>query len=282
MVKKTKNLHKVKKKARPEHLNHCIVREYQGEDKKGSMIFMHGFTSFPQMQSSLAKDYGELGYDTYQCPLRGHRNGRKKYKGSKMDWKDSLKDLDDLVNYVDATQDGEIILMGQSLGATLAISEANKNKKVDKVFAFGGANSKKMILENQDRYRRIFKKAGVDFDKYDPEEERFMMVLPHDLNECLEDNDERFFLVHSRTDNVVPFTEMEKNQKELCLSDDNVLIYEMHDTNHHPAFLHQPHVMPIYKPKSKRWVKNKLKKERKKIKKQNKKSSHSKKQKKMK
>jgi esterase/lipase len=183
----------------------CETKE--GDPSKPKVLIIHGFLSSSMWQRDMARELNKRGYTTLNCLMRGH--GKRKNESSMTDWVGMLDDVNDIVNKTD----GDIVIIGHSMGGTLAITEAIKNPKVKKVFALGAINGKGFFNGNAEKLKEKMKYAKDKFETIEP-------VFPSNNSpECNPKNKERFFLAHSIHDEIVPFQQFEQNVKDLCLED---------------------------------------------------------------
>lgn len=203
---------------------HCKI--YEHPNAKKDIIFLHGFTSDKDAQSpiiDLWKDDPE--FNVIACDARGH--GSRKKVGEREDWEGSLEDLDQLIN----TRKHDTILIGHSMGGTLALSLGSRNAHVKQVFAVGAVNGLSMFKnpEKLDWYLRRYRLEMVEKHRL-----HFVPSLPENYNTCKKQNRNKFYLIHATDDTIVPFDQFEKNKSELCLPDENTLV--MKDI---PMYAHQ-------------------------------------------
>jgi len=203
---------------------HCIVEK--SPQNKGDIILIHGFLSSPLYYNTFSKQLQSQGYNVIRCTQRGH--GSRFFTSNMDEWDLNLHELDSLVN---SLQSDNIILMGHSMGGTLAITEGIRNPKVKKVFAASAINNKHVFTETDLKAR-----VNQLNDNYD----KIISTFPSEYSQCTPENKRKFYLIHGKKDVVVPFSQFEANKKGLCIPDENTLVLDNSDkisTNGHTGIL---------------------------------------------
>jgi pimeloyl-ACP methyl ester carboxylesterase len=221
--------------------NYCIIREHL--NSPFDVYFLHGYHSRKKQLLPLAKQIHKLGYNVILCDARGH--GQRKKESNRNDWVGSLNDIKDII----LSRDNDAILIGTSMGGTMALTLGlmNPDNRVKQIFAISAGHGKdQSILENV--FRMLHRPIP-------PELEKMKEVLPYNLETCSEENKDKFFLIHARNDPVIPFTEFEKNESDLCLPSENTLVYDKL-----PNILFTAHILPQKKNETLEFIKQKIRK----------------------
>ena len=194
---------------------HCDIKMV---DKRNPTIFLlHGFMSNREIQfRKLKKEikYGDLSeYNLISCDANGHGHNRE---GSFRDWNEAFDEEEKMINDIE----GDVILIGHSMGATKAISHGLINPKVTKVIAISG-------LYDDDELRMIGEKLKL------PNYRRLVLINLKKLNKAFPKNNKdktysndhsNIYLIHGRQDTTVSIDEFYKNKENLDIPDDNTLI----------------------------------------------------------
>ena len=137
----------------------------------------------------------------------------------------------------------------------MAITLGIKNPHVKKVFGVSA------IHGDTETVKQRLKKTQSIFDINDKDLEvcldKVQSSFPANYEQCADENAKKFYLIHAKNDNLVPFSEFEKNKEDLCLPDENTLIYD----NIISVSLGKadfPHVIPFYNGKTERFINAKL------------------------
>lgn len=211
---------------KPPFYDSCRIKKTK-KKKKGSIVFLHGFASFIQWERFIADKFRDLGYDTYQCNARGH--GTRLFDGEKVDWDLNVKETHQLVNYIhDKKKEDNVVVIGQSMGGMIGLTVANQNPNVKKMFAISAPNHKNIDFKSADKFTLLaFSVATMknvkNLNYNDP---RYDGILPEDNNKCRPENKNRFYLLHSKKDEVVTPDHYFKNKKQLCLPNSNTILFD--------------------------------------------------------
>lgn len=194
-------------------LEHCIVDK--SPQNKGDIVLIHGFLSSPLYYTDFSKKFQQEGYNVIRCTQRGH--GMRFFTSNVDEWDLNLHELDTLVNSLDSEN---VILIGHSMGGTLALTEGLRNPKVKKVFAVSAINNEHVFTDTdlKSRVNRLN-------DNYD----KIISVFPFQYAKCGKENKDKFYLIHGKNDMVVPFNQFEANKKDLCIPDEHTLILNGND-----------------------------------------------------
>lgn len=224
---------------------HCKIIDKKAEK---DILFLHGFTSSKQSMQIIGEAYYNLpDYNLIFCDARGH--GTRKNDGKMIDWEDTIEDLDELIN----ERHHDTTLIGVSMGGTIGLTLGIKNPHVKQVFAISSAHGKDLFDNHKDVYE---KRYNIPFTPEMVHE--INDALPYHYEECKKPNKEKFFLIHAETDPLVPFTEMKANQHDLCLPNENVLVYSKKEIPHIVGV--DSHIVPTLLPQTHSFIKKKLKK----------------------
>jgi len=180
------------------------------------IIFLHGFTSSREMQYPMAKHFeNKHKYNIIRCDARGHGSDKS---GDKGDWAGTINDINELI----ANRSHNTILIGHSMGGTMAITIGISNPLVKKVFAVGAVHGREMLTDEKIAF--FSKRSGLNY------EEKYEILigdaLPSQTEQCKDGNNEKFYLIHAKQDTIVPFDQFEANKRDLCLNDENTLVYD--------------------------------------------------------
>jgi pimeloyl-ACP methyl ester carboxylesterase len=223
----------------------------RNKDSKKDVIFLHGFTSNMNQQNIIADSFAKNNpdYDIIQCDARGH--GQRK-DGNMLDWSGTVEDIDSIIK----SRKRPTTLIGHSMGGTMALTLGLKNKNVKKVFAVSAAHGdKEFIINKIEFYEHRF---NVPKEYVDKKKKLVIKSLPAPLEQCKKENKSKFYLIHSKQDGTVPFSEFEKNKKDLCIPEENTLIFDDKTDLKIGDRLDISHIHPFYNPKTKTFIENKL------------------------
>lgn len=224
---------------------------FRNQKSSKDIIFLHGFTSNKNYQESVARDYANNNpdYDVIQCDDRGH--GVRKNEGNRLDWEGSTEDIKKIIQ----ERDRETVLIGHSLGGTIALTIGSDIPKVSKVFAVGAAYGNLDFIEEKKRwYKRVL---GVSDKEVEEQFENVKPMLPSLHDHCHKSNKNKFYLIHATNDGIVPFSEFQENKKALCLPDENTLVYDNIQKLKISRF-DLNHIMPFYDKKTKNFIQSHL------------------------
>jgi esterase/lipase len=171
--------------------------------KNGIDLFiLHEYKSSVEMDADLAAKFNRMGFNVIRCEYPGH--GRRLLEGSGSQWKGVVQEVERAIK----ERGNRTFLFGTSMGGAIAITIGSRNPGIKKVFAVSAPN----------RVADISKIASKDVvDRVDA-------VMPVSTAKCRTSNRDRFFLIHSKTDPVVPMSEFRRNVDQLCLPEENALV----------------------------------------------------------
>lgn len=204
-------------------------------DAKTDIYFLHGFGS----NRNHIKDIANTFKDKYKanlilCDARGH--GKNK-NGKISDWHETIKDYQNKIN----TNSNNVILIGHSMGGAMSLTLGNTNPKVKQVFAIAAPHGKDLFtVKLFDWYEFGGIRDRLELEQF----ESITKSLPEHVNKCRKENRSKFFLIHGEHDSIVPISELDKNQKDLCIPDSNVLVLP------YESVFPLSHVQSAYHPKT--------------------------------
>lgn len=183
------------------------------------IIILHGFSSNKKHQyifaNNIAKD---TNFNVIQCDARGH--GVRKNREDILDWKGTIEDIKDIIN----KRNNKTILIGHSMGGTEAITIGLTQPNIKKVFAVSSIHGdEKAISQKKQEIIDIFE-LPKDFVERNIINVRD--ALPINYEKCNEENKNKFYLIHGKKDELVSFSEFEKNKQDLCIPDQNTLVLD--------------------------------------------------------
>lgn len=226
---------------------HCKIIEKNG---KKDLIFLHGFSTNRHMVEILGEGYRNIpDYNLIFCDARGH--GSRSNDGKKTDWMGTVEDYDELINQ----RNHDTVLIGGSMGGTIALTLGLKNPQVKQVFAISSVNGKKIFFDKK-QVAYYENRYHIPFDASMDHEIR--EALPYNYETCNPQNKDKFFLIHAETDTLVPFDELKQNQHDLCLPEENILIYSKKQIPALGTVI--THALPSYLPQTHTFIKKHLKK----------------------
>lgn len=183
-------------------------------DNGVDVFLLHGYRSKCGKLHLLGETLNKAGYTVVDCEYIGH-GGRV---GSRHDVYKTMLELERVIR----SRKNDVVIVGHSLGGGMALSIAARLDKVKKAFGISAPNGAK--FEEKGHFRKIqamFVERINDADK-----EVFRKVMPSLYGECKDGNSSKFYLVHSKKDSVVPFSEFEENTRLFCVPKRNTLVYE--------------------------------------------------------
>lgn len=204
----------------------CNIIEHP--NAKTDVYFLHGFISRKEFQLIAALDLEKNPQlNIIGCDARGH--GSRIGDGDKFDWKGTIDDYNELIN----SRSNDAIVIGHSMGATMALSLGSMNPKIKRVFAVSGLNGEDLLDEkHREQYRHLFRLTPTQ-----KQEQSVVDSLPYKYEKCNSENKEKYYLIHTKKDTIVPFHQAEENMKDLCLPQENLLIVDDNALfNHEMAF----------------------------------------------
>lgn len=180
------------------------------------IFVLHGYKSKVDRLDFIAKRFNKSGFNVICCEYLGH--GKRKKEGNNMLWFDSMVELEDVIS----RRPKKVVLIGLSMGGTIALSIGARMKKVSQVFAISAAFGK--IGVNPKEKSRLAFLFNEDFDN--PNVKQIRKAMPTHFEKCEFANRTKFFLIHCKNDDIVPFQEFERNVEALCLPETNTLVYD--------------------------------------------------------
>lgn len=153
-----------------------------------------------------------MGYKVHVPEYIGY--GKRKKEGKFFQINDSMDELNGQI----ASENGEVTIIGHSMGGAMALSIAFMNPNVKKVYAISAPNGKGIFEKFRDdkRLKGISFILNKDFkhihDKY---LDQYSQVMPNVNFKNKIDKQQEFYLIHCKNDGVVPVEEYEENVKML-------------------------------------------------------------------
>lgn len=192
-------------------MKYCSV--LKGE-KKVDVFLFHGYNSSTSAQQSIAERLNSRGYNVLSCGYIGH-DGRK---GNKKDVYKSLVEIENIIK----NMKNPVIVIGHSMGGAMALSVAARNDNVVQAFAVAAPNGAKFSEKaHMRKISLIFMQRFTDSDK-----KKMRKAMPATNGYCDDSRPGKYFLVHSRSDSIVPFSEFEANKALFCVPKRNTLVYD--------------------------------------------------------
>jgi len=192
---------------------HC--ESYEG-DLPVDIYFFHGYKDSVENASKLPRKLNDLGFTVICCEYIGH--GNRKEEGDSKLWYSSMVEVEEVIK----RSKKKVVLVGASMGGSMAITVGSRLQSVSQVFALSAAYGGEKMDEKQ------LKKLSTIFrEKYTEENTReIVSAMPSKFGKCDMGNRSKFFLVHTRNDGIVPFSNFLMNVKMLCLPESNVLVFD--------------------------------------------------------
>ncbi|MFA5730771.1 MAG: alpha/beta fold hydrolase [Acidithiobacillus sp.] len=189
------------------------------KNSKRDLIFLHGYTSsnsFPdRVKNFFIKQHQ---FNIIACNSRGHGKRKNRNYENKEQVKQTVNEYTELIQ--ERLKNGyEVNVIGNSMGASMALTLGNNIPEINKVFVIAGLNGKNMFdvpLSVKKKYEILFQKKEQDVFKPD-----ILEAMPYNSNKCNKQNKKKYYFIHSLNDGVVPIHNMVQNMQELCLITNN-------------------------------------------------------------
>jgi esterase/lipase len=216
--------------------NHCKIKG--NKNSEYDVYFLHGFTRSNNDQDIIA-NFFKKDYTVIECDARGH--GKNK-EGRKEDWLQTIEDYEKLME----KRNKPSILIGHSMGATEALSlfARNKSKTIKQAFVVAGVNGKSIIgsPEKKEKFKKIYDYESDDMNQI----KNLLAALPENFANC-NSRSKDIYLIHSKKDELVLFDQFEKNKKDFCVPNDNILVYNDLPIDDHSIIFYIPKTINFIK-----------------------------------
>ena len=179
-------------------------------DKEYEVIILHGFKSSSKSVIKMAKKINSWGYPVIARDHLGH--GARKNDGKVTDFLGMVSEINSFIN-----TRKNVILIGDSLGGMFSLILGWLNPHIKQVFAISSVSG----IIDDNHVKRLEFLFNVKFTRMKNEYSGF---LPRNLLKCKLENEDKFFLIHCKTDSIMPFEEFEENKRMLCIPDENTLV----------------------------------------------------------
>jgi len=192
----------------------CIIKEKQDRDNDVFILHGHGMkrgSPFP----IVSKFFLNQNYNLFACDIETKKDD---------DWVEVLNEYEKMIR--ERIKKGKHVnLVGESMGGTLALSLGEKIPEVKKVFAIGAVHGKEMLVGiSKDRQEYLEDQFNKKYEEINIP--RIIGAFPDNFEICKASNKNKYYLIHSQADKLVTFDQFIENKKELCLPDENTLVYD--------------------------------------------------------
>jgi pimeloyl-ACP methyl ester carboxylesterase len=189
---------------------------------KQTIIFIHGLFSSAELHRvlPLVNSMKNAGFNVLVPELVGHG----KDTGDRAD-AFNLRESMDVIAILMRKQKGKVVLVGHSIGGAIALSlGVNLRSHVKAVFAIAAPNGRYTARrEHLKKLSMLFNYDinGLDSDRY----AQIIQVMPI-VNFKHQKRIPKIFLIHAKSDAVVPFKEFEENKKIFNVKDERTVVYD--------------------------------------------------------
>ena len=194
-------------------------------DKKRKLpliILLHGWNNKRReldylIPSLLNNDFKVLNYS-----FRGHgkSTGNRDLRSI---YGDFNRVVEHLIKNISTFELQNINLIGQSLGAGIALTEGFKNNKIRHIFAL---NSFFNPISTLKANRNILIKLYLRLTGFKINESDIKFLAPEHILEQRSENDSRIFIIMTKKDSYIPFSEKQKLLEHLKLPKINFKIFD--------------------------------------------------------
>lgn len=178
------------------------------------IILLHGLKSNARDMRGIAHKLNPLGYNVIALNYLDRISDFR--KGEMDEW---LNAFFDVHNFIRSRENG-VILIGSSLGGLFALTLGWLNDNVKQVFGISAPCGG--IIHNKEHMENLSKTFGFKLNIDESEE----ILFPYNYFTCKKSNKEKFFLIHSMNDSIIPISEFYKNKELLCIPDENTLVFK--------------------------------------------------------
>ncbi|MHA1269554.1 MAG: alpha/beta hydrolase family protein [Candidatus Helarchaeota archaeon] len=141
---------------------------------------------------------------------------------------DIIKDLKDIVNFVEKRQDLDnfrIGLVGFSLGGLVALTSGYEDPRIRIVIANCAPNDAKSALINMSVFNKFLFKVFFKMN-FNPSKEQQEFVSPRNYLVKPVYAGKKIFLTHCKNDSIIHIAEFQKNKELLNLPEDRYVLFE--------------------------------------------------------
>jgi esterase/lipase len=188
---------------------------------EGTVYIFHGLFDRSEFMniSPLKLVLSNMGYEVKVPEFIGH--GKRKNDGEVFMVKDTMDELDEMIS----SEEGDVILIGHSMGGAMAISLGIMNPSVKKIYGISAPNGRFMAgRESNIKILKFFGKKPTDVTK--KQYRQILRVMPMVYGECEINKQKRFYLIHCKSDEVVPIEEFEENVEMLCVNKRQTMVID--------------------------------------------------------
>lgn len=204
-------------------LDACFYENQADKEKNQPLIILlHGWNNKRGELDYLISSLLKQNFKVMNYSFRGHgkSNGKKNLRSIYGDFK---KVIDYIIEKMPNFDVKNINVIGQSLGAGISLTEGFKNNKIRHIFALNPFFNPKSTLKTN---RNFLIKLYLRFTGFKINEEDVKFLAPEHILEQKSENNSRIFIIMTRNDSYIPFSEKEKLLNYLKLPKINYKIFD--------------------------------------------------------
>jgi len=188
--------------------------------KKPLIILLHGWNNNKKELLYLIQPLLENDFNVLIYSYRGHGKSNG-YRNLVEINKDIHKVIDYSIKNLPNIDEKNINLIGQSYGSGISLTEGYSNKRIKHIFALNPFFNMQVATKIN---RYFFTKMYLKLTKLRITEENNKLISPEFFLDENRDNSKRIFLVMTKKDSYIPFSEKQKLIDHLKLPSTNVKI----------------------------------------------------------